>query len=159
VEDQHRQLLIRCPRSLKRIYWRLKVGPARITALKYGSALNHVRGRPASAILDQVSAFVETNLLANARISDQRMATIVNSEFKTHYDRTAICRMRNKLRFKWRPPFHIQRLSIVQIQQRIEFCRGMLAEMDEGERMARSGTSSSATKAASVLGQTAWGCG
>jgi hypothetical protein len=42
--------------------------------------------------------------------------------------------MRNKLGFKWRPPFHIQRLSTVQIQQRIEFCRDMLAKMDEAER-------------------------
>jgi hypothetical protein len=116
---------------------RQKVGPARVTALKYGSALNHVRGRSAWAIVDQVSAFVETNLLANSRILDQRMATIVNAEFKTHYDRTAICRMHNKLRFKWRPPFHIQRLSTVQIQRRIEFCRDMLAKMDEAERTGR----------------------
>jgi hypothetical protein len=62
---------------------RLKVGTTRITARGYGSALNHVRGRPASAILDQVPAFVETDLLANARTSDQRLATIVNSEFNT----------------------------------------------------------------------------
>jgi hypothetical protein len=41
---------------------RLTVGTTRITALNAGSALNHVRGRPASAIVDQVSALVETNL-------------------------------------------------------------------------------------------------
>jgi hypothetical protein len=37
----------------------VKVGTFCITAVKYGSTLNHVRGRPASAIIDQVSAFVE----------------------------------------------------------------------------------------------------
>jgi hypothetical protein len=35
--------------------------------------------------------------------------------------------MRNKLGFKWRPPFHIQHLTTVQIQQRIEFRRDILA--------------------------------
>ena len=113
---------------------RLKVGYTRITALRYGSALNHFRGRPRTAIVDEVSTFVETNLLADARISDFKMAGIVNKEFGTHYDRTAICRMRNKLGFKWRPPFHIQRLSTVQIQQRIEFCRDMLSKLDQAER-------------------------
>jgi hypothetical protein len=42
--------------------------------------------------------------------------------------------MRNKLGFKWRPPFYFQQLSTVQIQQRIEFCRDMLAKMDGAER-------------------------
>jgi hypothetical protein len=32
------------------------------------------------------------------------MATIVNAEFNAHYDCRAMCRMRNKLGFKWWPP-------------------------------------------------------
>jgi hypothetical protein len=133
-------------------------GQTRITAVNYGSTLNYVGRRPAWVIIDQVSVFVETNLLANAQISDQRMATAVISEFNTHYDRTAICRMRNELGFKWRPPFHTQGLSTVRFQQQIEFCRDMLATMDEAVRTGKKRTLSSATKAASVSGQTTYGC-
>jgi hypothetical protein len=86
----------RCHRRVRGIARRLKVGTTRITAVKHGSALDDVRGRQARAIIDHVSAFVETNPLANARISDQRMTTIANSEITAHHDRTALCRTDSK---------------------------------------------------------------
>jgi hypothetical protein len=62
---------------------RLRVA-TRSTAVKYRSAVKRVPG--GSAIIDQVPAFVETNLFAKARISDLRMAITMNSEFKTYYN-------------------------------------------------------------------------
>ena len=47
------------------------------------------------------------------------------------YDRTRICRMRNKLGFKWRHPYHTQKLTPDHVAQRLQFCKEMLARMDE----------------------------
>jgi hypothetical protein len=45
----------------------------------------------------------------------------INPEFGASYDRPRVCRMRNTLGYKWRPPFHIQNLSPQQRFQRVQF--------------------------------------
>ena len=41
--------------------------------------------------------------------------------------------MRNKLGFKWRPPYHVQKLTADHVAQRLQFCREMLGLMEEAE--------------------------
>jgi hypothetical protein len=113
-----------------------------LSAIRQERVVNHRRGRPPSSDALKVRLFVETNLLVDAGIGDQRLADLVGLPAPeglgiSGYDRPRINRIRNKLGFKYRPPYHLQKLTATQVAQRVRFCRDMLARMDAAEAVGR----------------------
>ena len=67
---------------------------------------------------------METNFLLNVRITDFKMAAMVNEHFQLelksrHLVRTTICRVRNKLKILWRLAFVVQALTPSHVEQKI----------------------------------------
>jgi hypothetical protein len=63
---------------------------------------------------DVVKAFAETVWLANAMIGGSDMARVVNARFSAAFVRVRMCRLRNELCIRWRPPPNVQLLTEAQ---------------------------------------------
>ena len=111
-----------------------KCSPRRISALRRDIVLPHILGRPV-AVHDDIKIFAETNWLANARISDEEMARMVNQRFQTAFVRTTMCRLRNELRIIWRPPLTIQLLTDEQRAGSFLWCTRIRLWLDERQRI------------------------
>jgi transposase len=92
----------------------LHVSSKTIAAVTQGRAYQGHPGRPLKATAE-IRSFIETNWLADARISDDQMRIRVESRYGASLKRQTVCRLRKELGFKWRPPMHVQ---VVDDQQR-----------------------------------------
>ena len=105
----------------------LKMSPALVTAIRNGrrTADSPGRGRPV-ALTREMLRFAEEIWAVNSLVSDEEMATMINSKFGTNVSRATMQRRRRELRFEYRPPKVRQHLTDEQKQVRIEFCKFML---------------------------------
>jgi hypothetical protein len=76
-----------------------------------------------------VTSFIETHLLADARIGDAEMARMVNQHF--HFEEAPmrsekVSKIRRKLRIFYRPPFRVQDLEPKREAARMTFVSLML---------------------------------
>ena len=111
----------------------LHIGRDKVRAIANGQECpeaGKTRGRPAK-LSQEVRIFVEANLRADATISDDKMASLVHERFGVPIHRTSICRLRRELRYFYRPPKVIQKLTQEQRDARIEFCRWVLENQDK----------------------------
>ena len=84
-----------------------------------------------SVLTDEHLSFIETNTLADATLSDGRMAVIIQQRFNISVSRSRITRVRKELGFSYRPPLVKQELTVIQEKERVEFCHWALSNRDK----------------------------
>ena len=110
----------------------LSVSFSRITSVASNQDLQHRRGRPPK-YTEEIRKFIETNTQLNARLTNEKMAQMVEQQFGTKLDRTTIGKIRRDLHFSWRPSFTIQALTPEQKFLRAQFAKDMLELLEHPE--------------------------
>ena len=87
------------------------------------------RGRK-KVVSQEMRDFIEANLSVDAMITDGQMAHLVGERFGMTISDTTVCRVRNELGFRYRPPKIRQVLTEDQVSLRLEFCRWVLEHQD-----------------------------
>jgi transposase len=85
----------------------LGVGQGTITNVTENASYSPGRGRPLK-VTPEIRRFMETNWLADARVSDDQMRVRVEAKYGARISRQTLCHTRKDLGFKWRPPIHVQ---------------------------------------------------
>ena len=75
--------------------------------------------------------FIEVNSLANARLTDEEIASMTRQRFGIPISRVTVCRIRRRLGFVYRPPKVVQALTEDQKKVRVDFCNSILNHQDE----------------------------
>ena len=96
-----------------------------INAHKKGISLLHKIGRPLKAT-EEVRYRIELETLKNACISALRLSEILQKDFGIQLSEVTINNIRREMKFNWRPPKIIQKLSISQKTIRYQFCNDMI---------------------------------
>jgi transcriptional regulator with XRE-family HTH domain len=116
----------------------MNVSQRRVAQVMQGNRPSMGRGRP-SQLTAEIRAFVETNWLADARITDPQMRSMVNEKFETTFTRRTITIWRNTFRILYRPPLRVQILTEEQknysYQWAMDMIRWMIAEENAGRRV------------------------
>lgn len=111
-------------RSARYIIKTLRVGYLRIKSaiisFQNPKYLSHQKGGP-KIINEQIIRLVESLTLEDASLSDKNCSLKIYSILQVKIDSTTINRICHLLKFNWKPPRIIQKLSEEQIQLRLEF--------------------------------------
>ena len=117
-------------RPRREIADKLGMSSKTISAIKRGETSPRRPGRR-SVLTDEHLSFIETNTLADATLSDGRMAEMIQQRFNISVSRSTITRVRNELGFHYRPPRVKQELTEIQKKERVEFCHWALSNRDK----------------------------
>ena len=85
------------------------------------------RGRKPK-ITEEMKNFIEVKTLLDASLSSVSLATEVENNFGQSITSQYVSKLRNEMRFHFRPPKHEQHLSEEQIRNRKNFCEKMLQQ-------------------------------
>ena len=108
----------------------LGVGNGRIRDAISGGQMDHQRGRPGYS--EDIVAFIESNTLLNARLTDSQMCDMVNSRFGIRMCRATVANIRSRLHFEWRHAIAVQELTPEQKFERVQFALELLELLSRG---------------------------
>ena len=110
----------------------LKMSPSTISAIARGEdALGITKvGRP-TKITKDMRRFLDVSWQLDATIPDQGMADRLNAHFGTNVSASTICRVRNEMKYLYRPAKVRQELTPVQKSIRLQFCDWVLRHAHE----------------------------
>jgi transposase len=86
---------------------------------------------PPRKVTQPIMDFIDIMTIQQPRISGERLAADISNQFHVTLDASSINRTRARLRFRYRPPRHVQKLTGPQKHARFEFCLDMLTYCDE----------------------------
>ena len=82
----------------------------KVTNSPPGSKLIHKRGKR-TKITNEMREYIDQISLLDGTLSDQKVADAVNEKFGQNISRSYIYKIRNKLGFRYRPPYTVQHLT------------------------------------------------
>ena len=112
-------------RTYAEITSQFHVSSKTVSKIASGAEFGGKRGRP-RALNDEMLRFIEEVSLADARVTDGEMVSLVHSRFDVTVSRSTVAAARNELGFRYRPPMTRQLLSETQVTERLEFSRAII---------------------------------
>ena len=112
-------------RTYAEITSQFHVSSKTVSKIASGAEFGGKRGRP-RALNDEMLRFIEEVSLADARVTDGEMVSLVHSRFDVTVSRSTVAAARNELGFRYRPPMTRQLLSETQVAERLEFSRAII---------------------------------
>ena len=114
--------------SIRKIKAVLSCGQERIAralATPHGVSATRKRGR-CSKITPEIMRCIEEWTVEDGRASNNRIAIRIEETFGVKVSYSVVWQVRQRLRFRYRPPMRIQSLTAGQIRDRVSFCQAIL---------------------------------
>jgi transposase len=86
---------------------------------------------PPRKVTQAIMSFIELLTIQRPQISGEQLSAEISGQFHVTLDASSINRTRSRLRFTYRPPRHIQALTVRHKEDRVAFCQDMIRYPEE----------------------------